>query len=368
MSLFGRKIFSITIITILFMSIGSLAFADNASSTKQVEQKRRLLKERIESLNVIKKREMSKLNHNQKKLEKNQKTLEKSQKQLKNKKATISSLQKELDSYMVKYNAKQKANANRIRHIYMTKHSLVLDILMSTNSISQFLDRVYYQNLIIKADKEKMFSLKKEAQNIYALQDKMKKEQKELAIIISDINKTNKNIKATIREKESVIKNLERKERQLLEQSEQLTQIITKATKGSNVVADKGFIRPVSGRITSPFGYRIHPIFKSRKFHTGLDYEAAMSTPIKAANSGKVIYTGWYGGYGKVVIIDHGSCTGAPTTSLYAHMSRPKVSVGQNVVKGQIIGLSGSTGYSTGPHLHFEIRINGKPQNPNNFL
>ena len=93
-----------------------------------------------------------------------------------------------------------------------------------------------------------------------------------------------------------------------------------------------------------------------------------MGTPIKASNSGRVIYSGWYGGYGKVVILDHGNIHGSPTTTLYAHMSQPKVSVGQNVTKGQVIGLSGSTGYSTGPHCHFEVRINGKPQNPNNFL
>ena len=85
-------------------------------------------------------------------------------------------------------------------------------------------------------------------------------------------------------------------------------------------------------------------------------------------NSGKVIYSGWYSGYGKVVIIDHGNYNGKPTTSLYAHMSRQSVSVGANVSRGQTIGYVGTTGYATGPHLHFEIRINGKHTNPRNYL
>ena len=125
---------------------------------------------------------------------------------------------------------------------------------------------------------------------------------------------------------------------------------------------------PVSGaRISSPFGYRIHPIFKSRIYHTGIDYAIAYGTPIRASNSGKVIYSGWYGGYGKVVIVDHGVINGKPTTTLYAHMSSIKVGNGQLVNKGDVLGYEGTTGYSTGPHVHFEVRINGKPNNPMNY-
>ena len=144
--------------------------------------------------------------------------------------------------------------------------------------------------------------------------------------------------------------------------------MISKTTQNSGVVVTGGFLTPVQGRLSSPFGWRIHPKFKSRKFHNGIDIAAPMGTPIKAANAGKVIFSGWYGGYGRVVILDHGQVNGVPTTTLYAHMSRQKVVVGQSVVRGQTIGLVGSTGYSTGPHLHFEVRINGKPQNPQNYI
>lgn len=118
--------------------------------------------------------------------------------------------------------------------------------------------------------------------------------------------------------------------------------------------------RPVNGRLTSPFGYRIHPILRVRKMHTGVDLSAPSGTPIMAAGDGKVIYRGWRGGYGNTVIVDHGG----GRTTLYAHMSGFTCAVGQVVQSGQQIGKVGSTGLSTGPHLHWEVRINGQPTNP----
>ena len=127
-------------------------------------------------------------------------------------------------------------------------------------------------------------------------------------------------------------------------------------------------MKPISGPITSSFGYRIHPIFKSRIFHSGVDIGGPNNGAVKAANNGKVIYVGWYGGYGKVVILDHGNYNGAPTTTLYAHLNSYNVSVGQYLVKGQVLGREGTTGYATGPHVHFEVRVNGQPRNPLNYI
>ncbi|HET9097114.1 MAG TPA: peptidoglycan DD-metalloendopeptidase family protein [Candidatus Baltobacteraceae bacterium] len=121
---------------------------------------------------------------------------------------------------------------------------------------------------------------------------------------------------------------------------------------------------PVSGTITSPFGYRRNPFGGGMEFHQGLDIAAPMGTTITAAASGTVISAGWYGGYGNYILIDHG---GGMATG-YGHCSQIFVSVGQQVQKGQAIGAVGSTGASTGPHVHFEVRINGKPVDPAAYL
>lgn len=119
---------------------------------------------------------------------------------------------------------------------------------------------------------------------------------------------------------------------------------------------------PVSGysSISSYYGMRIHPIFNTQKFHAGIDIPAPSGTAIKAANSGIVIYSGWQGGYGNVVMISHGN----NIVTLYAHNSSLNVRVGDYVDAGQTIALCGSTGYSTGPHLHFEVRVNGSTTDP----
>jgi murein DD-endopeptidase MepM/ murein hydrolase activator NlpD len=121
---------------------------------------------------------------------------------------------------------------------------------------------------------------------------------------------------------------------------------------------------PVAGAVSSPFGYRIHPIFGTRKLHTGIDISASSGTPIKAAGSGVVLIAGPYGGYGNAVVVDHGG----GLATLYAHQSTLAVSNGQKVDAGQIIGYVGCSGFCTGPHLHFETRENGVPVDPMKYL
>lgn len=123
-----------------------------------------------------------------------------------------------------------------------------------------------------------------------------------------------------------------------------------------------GFNWPASGPITSPFGYRSDPYADSgsSEFHTGLDIGAPMGSTVTATAAGTIIYAAWYGGYGNAIIIDHGN----GVSSLYGHLSQIFVSDHQEVRQSQAIGAVGSTGRSTGPHLHFEIRINGRPVDP----
>jgi murein DD-endopeptidase MepM/ murein hydrolase activator NlpD len=125
-----------------------------------------------------------------------------------------------------------------------------------------------------------------------------------------------------------------------------------------------GFIHPVDGPITSGFGMRYHPILHYTKLHTGVDFGVGYGTPIMAAADGVVIFSGTMRGYGNAVVIDHGG----GIATLYGHCSALLVSEGQNVSKGTVIGRVGSTGYSTGPHLHFEVRKDGTPVNPMSSL
>lgn len=121
---------------------------------------------------------------------------------------------------------------------------------------------------------------------------------------------------------------------------------------------------PLGGRYTSHFGYRIHPIFKKRKFHYGLDIKVYIGQPVGAANSGVVTAAGWVGGYGKYIKIKH--YNGYETS--YGHLSKIYVKVGQKVKQGQIIGKGGNTGRSTGPHLDFRVWYKGKPQAPAKYI
>jgi murein DD-endopeptidase MepM/ murein hydrolase activator NlpD len=135
-------------------------------------------------------------------------------------------------------------------------------------------------------------------------------------------------------------------------------------TTTTTAPARLGLVRPVPGAVTSGYGYRIHPIYGNERLHTGWDMNGAMGSPIVAAASGTVIFASVKGGYGNTMMIDHGG----GMVTLYAHQSQFAVGYGQQVSAGQVIGYVGSTGDSTGPHLHFEVRINGTPVNPSRYL
>ena len=125
-----------------------------------------------------------------------------------------------------------------------------------------------------------------------------------------------------------------------------------------------GFQWPVLGRVSSPYGYRIHPVYGTRKLHAGIDVSAPRGTPITATSGGTVIFAAWRGGYGNAVIIDHGG----GISSLYGHLSSFSVGAGQQVERGALLGGVGATGTATGNHLHFEIRLAGTATDPAPYL
>ena len=121
---------------------------------------------------------------------------------------------------------------------------------------------------------------------------------------------------------------------------------------------------PLRGPISSPFGQRIHPIFKTKAFHSGIDIAAPAGTSVRAAAAGEVLFDGWLRGYGQVVILDHGRSY----STVYAHLSSTSVREGQIVGAGTAIGRVGRTGTATGYHLHFEVRVGGAVKNPLDYL
>ncbi len=141
--------------------------------------------------------------------------------------------------------------------------------------------------------------------------------------------------------------------------SEPETHVVIRGTKTVPQHGSGRFIVPAPGRLSSGFGWR------TGGFHTGIDLVMSVGTPIKAADGGMVTSAGWQGAYGKVIFVDHG---GGELVTVYAHLSGIDVSVGDVVARGDVIGRSGNTGRSTGPHLHFEIRIDGTPRNPLNYF
>ena len=145
--------------------------------------------------------------------------------------------------------------------------------------------------------------------------------------------------------------------------SDSIAAQLRKNSSGSGVAGACDF-RPVPGPVVSGFGTRTDPIGGGTGFHSGLDIAASSGTPIRSCRSGTVVIAGWQGGYGNAVVIDHGG----GMATLYGHQSQIAVSVGEKVLAGEVIGYVGSTGNSTGPHLHFEVRISGNPVDPTPYI
>lgn len=161
---------------------------------------------------------------------------------------------------------------------------------------------------------------------------------------------------------------LEAEEAKLQRESDELQAILQQqASTSTSGLAPSGggqLMWPASGPITSGFGYRIHPIFGTRMFHAGVDIGAPYGAPVGAAAAGRVVYVGQMSGYGNVVMVDHGG----GLSTLYGHLSAFSVGSGQSVGRGTRLASVGCTGYCTGPHLHFEVRINGQPVDPMPYL
>lgn len=269
----------------------------------------------------------------------------------------ITKLEKEIEG-------KKDMFAKRIRAMYVMGDVSYLSVLLNSKDIHEALTNTSMMQILLESDKRLIKSVadsklelerKKEelAQSKKALDDEKAKQEKVKAGVQNAINAKNQYI-AELKNNEAAFI---REQKKMQQESRDLEAKILSAAQyqGGNYGGGKlGWPIPGFSRISSPFGYRI--LYGRKDFHTGTDFPAPVGSKIVAAEEGRVTHAGWLGTYGQLVVISHGK----GISTAYAHCSRILVGVGQIVNKGQTIALVGNTGNSTGPHLHFEVRVNGK--------
>ena len=245
-------------------------------------------------------------------------------------------------------------------------------MLFGAKDFSDFLTRMDLLKRVIKqdydlvhavlADRDAMRALKEELEKDRAAQEPLEKEAREARLAMED--KVEKQ-RAIIEQMKYDKATIERKQDEARAASERITRMLQRSGLRNLPVQGSGaMIWPLGGPITSDFGWRVHPITGAQRFHSGIDIGGDYGDAICAAQAGTVEYAGWISGYGNAVIINHGG----GISTLYGHCQSLNVSVGESVSQGDVIAYCGSTGNSTGPHCHFEVRENGEPVNPLSYL
>lgn len=271
---------------------------------------------------------------------------------------------------------KNKKLQQRVRDIYINGQISYVDVLFGAKDFADLMTRMDVLKRIIKHDYDLIMKVKEEKATVENTRAQLEKDKTEAEVLVADAQAK----KAKVEDKESEQQVLldqaiydrdtsERMYEEIMAASQEVANMIRRSQMSSAGYSGApagagGMIWPISGPITSEFGWRTHPIFGTARFHSGLDIGGDYGMPIYAAASGTVIYAGWISGYGNAVIIDHGG----GVTTLYGHNDSLNVSEGENVAQGQVIAMCGSTGNSTGPHCHFEVRENGEPVSPYGYL
>lgn len=282
----------------------------------------------------------------------------------------------EADIEETEQNLKEKSDLLSDRLVVLHEQGEVsyLEVLLSAADFKDFLTRYEMVNSIIEQDVDLIASIHQEKQDLEMKKSDLEVKKKELENALKQQEAMREQLDGQKQEKKQILGSVQQERAayekalaELEENSRQLEALIRQLQGGSTEALGTGvYTWPTPGytNITSAYGMRFHPILKQRKMHTGVDIGAPMSATIVAADSGKIIHAGWMGGYGQVLVVDHGN----GISTLYAHQSAFLVGNGETVSKGQAIGKVGSTGWSTGPHLHFEVRINGSYTDPMPYI
>ena len=274
----------------------------------------------------------------------------------------------------------------KLREIYKRNRTGYLAILLSSETFSEFITRYRYFRDILSQDNQVINDLLQQIKRTEDKKTDLENREEILRLLKKEVKKEKENIEFSIKAKKSIIKKISSQKTAYLKSLEELKKssleirnIIQrihqkqkenfqeKEKQGPGIILKpkKGiFTLPVQGKLISNFGKQVNPDFNTYTFNSGIDVSAPLGEVVRSAGPGEVIYTGNIKGYGQIIIIDHGG----RTTTLYAHLSKILVEIGDKVNKGQIIGQVGNSGGVSSPRLHFEVRVEGKPTDPMNWL
>ena len=295
--------------------------------------------------------------------------------QVSNLKESMARIEQELGQKEKEYESQKKVLEKRLVALYEIGQNKYLDVLLNATSISDFLSRYYLITEIAKYDEQALDDVEQQRNQIAEQKQELNNQMEQDKQAKDEVERTQIILENTLVVKNNYVTNLTKKEKDLQEQIDQSMVemrniekeivMLTTANIGTDYVGGV-MAWPVPGytRITSPFGMRVHPVTGIYKLHTGTDIGAPIGANFIAANDGVVIKAGFNKAYGNMVIIDHGG----GVSTLYAHGSEILVTVGQQVKKGDPVLKVGMTGYATGPHAHFEVRVNGEYVQPLNFV
>jgi len=349
--------------------------ADAKQRLKEVEKHRGELQRRLQEARANEQAALRKLSRIKQNLSQTNESLNASKTKLHRTETKIQDCEVKITQTKTQEEVNSDEAGYRLRQMYEGQRLGLLEMLFQVTSLQSLLDLFYFQERIAEADRRLLDVLRQKARALVAKKDQLGSQKHNLGDLVSEFAQKALQLNKQKDSQQQMAERLrtqrtfyEQAERQLAQESTQLErQIIdmigSKPSKGMKQ-GSGNLSMPLHASVTSPFGWRRHPIFGVRKFHTGIDLAGPNHSPIKAADGGSVLYAGWYGGYGKVVILSHGK----GMATLYAHLSKVNVSPGINLQKGDVVGYEGTTGFSTGPHLHFEVRVDGKPNNPLNYV
>lgn len=372
-----RIIYFVLISLLLINTVAVCVYADggleeNKKKLEDYNDKIEETQEKKEEIEKETKSVASQIKNLDKQMTKAENELEEVEKTLSSLNEEIYTTKEELEQAETNIGDKKNTFDSRLRIMYKNSSLGYLEVLFAAEDFKDLLTRIDMLQKIIDHDVKLIKYLKEQRDIIKVKKNSLEDQYVEVRQTKQKMAIKKQEIEVATRSKQRLMSNLKQDKKEMEKQlqelyktEKQLKEIIKKQQLAAKYEGGQ-MMWPVPERyrISSPFGWRTHPIFGTKKMHTGIDIPAPRGHNIVAANSGRVQYAGGLGGYGNVVIIDHGG----GITTLYAHNSRLTVKAGQTVKKGQVIAKAGSTGYSTGPHLHFEVRKNGEYTNPEKWV